>query len=430
VRIFSCYSRSDRAAVARIHRALVDAGHQGWFDAFIMPGDDWQRRLRAEIVACDVFLYTVSPASVVSDWCTWELSVAVEEGKPIVPAILEADTPLPAAVAHLQFADLTSEDAEDSIQRLLGGISAISVARGPIPAVPGAPLGVPAHVAWSNPAGGVSASSATGVVDDVFEEWDAGGDGVPAGSGRFIGIDFGTVSSIASVVECGRSCPIPNGAGHYATPSAVGVGGDGAVVVGEAARQLALVAPHRVEMYPKRLLGTRRQLHVDGIGYSAARLTSLVLDRWRRDAAAYLGDAVEGAVITAPATFGRAEIADLVDAARIAHLPLLRVFSEPTAACFAYDLDPDDDAVVVVFDLGGGTFDVSVVEVGDGIWEVRSVVGDARLGGMDYDQALSEFCLAEFLATPGRLGAPTGRSVVPRRRWPPRCGSPCAGRSR
>ena len=165
----------------------------------------------------------------------------------------------------------------------------------------------------------------------------------------------------------GRSW-LANRWGQLGTPSAVGIDPAGVVVVGEAARNLALVHPDRAELYPKRLFGTTRKLYVDGVAYSGPRLASYVLKQLRDDAAEYLGDPIGGAVITAPASFTAAELADLSEAARLAGLRLMRVIAEPTAACLAWGIRgmADADRTVVVFDLGGGTFDVSVLETGEG----------------------------------------------------------------
>jgi molecular chaperone DnaK len=397
--LFTCYARADRERLRLVHKALLDAGHQGWFDGFILAGEDWKARLQDEIQVCDAFLYAISSASIASEWCAWELARAIELGKPVVPVLLEVGVDLPNSVAHLHFADLTTTDAEDNLRRLLGGLARMgrAVSR---PTVRETPHGVPAQVAWRN---------ATTVRQPIGQ---LGADNVSADSGSSggagwrpgpcVGIDFGTVTSLVAILDNGRPQLVANRLGQLGTPSAVGIDLAGVVVVGEVARNLALVHPDRAELYPKRLFGTTRKLYVDGVAYSGPRLASYVLKQLRDDAAEYLGDPIGGAVITAPASFTAAELADLSEAARLADLRLLRVVAEPTAACLAWGIALDDaERRVVVFDLGGGTFDVSVLETGEGVVEVRSIVGDAHLGGRDYDRALADYCVAEFLSETG-----------------------------
>ena len=405
MRLFTCYARADRERLRLVHQALLDAGHHGWFDGFILPGEDWKARLQDEIQVCDAFLYAISSASIASEWCAWELERAIELGKPVVPAVLEVGVDLPDSVADLHFADLTATDADDNLRRLLGGLARMgrAVSR---PTVRETPHGVPAQVAWRNattvrqPIGQLGADN---VSADSDSSEGARFARLRSGDGAYVGIDFGTVTSLIAILDNGRPQLVANRLGQLGTPSAVGIDPAGVVVVGEAARNLALVHPDRAELYPKRLFGTTRKLYVDGVAYSGPRLASYVLKQLRDDAAEYLDDSIGGAVITAPASFTAAEIADLSEAARLAGLRVLRVVAEPTAACLAWGIGGVDDAerTVVVFDLGGGSFDVSVLEIGEGVFEVRSIVGDAHLGGRDYDRALAEYCVAEFLSETG-----------------------------
>ena len=264
MRLFTCYARADRERLRLVHQALLDAGHHGWFDDFILPGEDWKARLQDEIQVCDAFLYTISSASIASEWCAWELARAIELGKPVVPVVLEVGVDLPNSVAHLHFADLTATDADDNLRRLLGGLArrGRAVSR---PTVRETPHGVPAQVAWRNattvrqPIGQLGADNVSADSGSSggarFARW-------RPGDGACVGIDFGTVTSLVAILDNGRPQLVANRLGHLGTPSAVGIDPAGVVVVGEAARNLALVHPDRAELYPKRLFGTTRKLYV------------------------------------------------------------------------------------------------------------------------------------------------------------------------
>src|ERR687894_3236875 len=190
---------------------------------------------------------------------------------------------------------------------------------------------------------------------------------------RAVGIDLGTTNSVVSVLEGGEPAVIPNAEGARFTPSVVGFSKTGEVLVGEVAKRQAITNPDRTIRSVKRHMGTNWTITIDKKKYKAQEISARILQKLKRDAEAYLGDTVTEAVITVPAYFDDAQRQATKEAGAIAGLEVMRIINEPTAAALAYGLDKEDrDETVLVFDLGGGTFDVSVLEIGDGVFEVKS----------------------------------------------------------
>src|ERR1700716_1280285 len=195
---------------------------------------------------------------------------------------------------------------------------------------------------------------------------------------KAVGIDLGTTNSVVAVLEAGEPTVIPNAEGSRITPSVVGFSKTGEVLVGEVAKRQAITNPDRTVRSVKRQMGTNWSIDIDGKRYTAQEISARILQKLKRDAESYLGDTVTQAVITVHAYFNDAERTATKEAGQIAGLEVLRIINEPTAAAPAYGLDKEGDAdqTILVFDLGGGTFDVSVLEIGDGVFEVKSTHGD------------------------------------------------------
>jgi molecular chaperone DnaK len=215
---------------------------------------------------------------------------------------------------------------------------------------------------------------------------------------KAVGIDLGTTNSVVSVWEAGETVVIPNAEGARTTPSIVGFSKTGEVLVGEVAKRQAITNPDRTIRSVKRHMGTNWTVDIDGKKYTSQEISARTLMKLKRDAEAYLGDTVNQAVITVPAYFDDAQRQATKEAGQIAGLEVLRIINEPTAAALAYGLDKEGgaDHTILVFDLGGGTFDVSVLEIGDGVFEVKSTSGDTKLGGDDWDEAVINWLVKEF----------------------------------
>ena len=219
---------------------------------------------------------------------------------------------------------------------------------------------------------------------------------------KAVGIDLGTTNSVVSVLEAGEPVVIPNAEGARTTPSVVGFSKTGEVLVGEVAKRQAITNPDRTIRSVKRHMGSSWTMDIDGKAYTAQEISARILMKLKRDAEAYLGDTVTQAVITVPAYFDDAQRTATQEAGAIAGLEVLRIINEPTAAALAYGLEKDaPEQTILVFDLGGGTFDVSVLEIADGVFEVKSTSGDTSLGGDDWDEAVIDWMVKSFKDTEG-----------------------------
>jgi len=213
---------------------------------------------------------------------------------------------------------------------------------------------------------------------------------------KVIGIDLGTTNSCVAVMEGGEAVVIPNPEGNRTTPSVVGFKKDGERIVGDTAKRQAITNPDRTVISIKRHMGSNHKETIDGKEYSPQEISAIILQKLKSDAEAYLGQTVSQAVITVPAYFNDSQRQATKDAGAIAGLEVLRIVNEPTAAALAYGLEKAEDQTILVFDLGGGTFDVSILELGSGFFEVKATSGDNHLGGDDFDQAIMEWMSAEF----------------------------------
>ncbi len=212
---------------------------------------------------------------------------------------------------------------------------------------------------------------------------------------KIIGIDLGTTNSAVSVMEGGKPSIITSAEGGRTVPSVVSIKNK-EIVVGEIAKRQAIANPKHTIRSIKRLMGTKDKVTVDGKSYKPEEISAMILQKLKRDAEAYLGQKVTKAVITVPAYFGDAQRQATKDAGKIAGLEVERIINEPTAAALAYGLDKTENHTILVYDLGGGTFDVSILEIGDGAFEVKSTSGDTHLGGDDFDDKIITFLAEEF----------------------------------
>jgi molecular chaperone DnaK len=219
---------------------------------------------------------------------------------------------------------------------------------------------------------------------------------------KAVGIDLGTTNSVVATLEAGEPVVIPNSEGSRTTPSVVSFDKTtGEVRVGRAAKNQAILNPDRTIRSVKRHMGTSWTIDIDGKRYTPQEISARILQKLKRDAEAYLGDSVTQAVITVPAYFDDAQRQATKEAGEIAGLEVLRIINEPTAAALAYGLDKEQDMTILVFDLGGGTFDVSILDLGEGVFEVKATAGNTHLGGDDWDQRVIDWMVGEFKAAHG-----------------------------
>jgi molecular chaperone DnaK len=213
---------------------------------------------------------------------------------------------------------------------------------------------------------------------------------------RAVGIDLGTTNSVVAVLEGGEPSVIANAEGSRTTPSVVAFAKNGEVLVGEVAKRQAVTNVDRTIRSVKRQMGTDWSVSIDGKKFTAQQISAFILQKLKRDAEAYLGETITDAVITVPAYFSDAQRQATKEAGQIAGMNVLRIINEPTSAALAYHLDKDNEATILVFDLGGGTFDVSLLEVGEGVVEVKATSGDNHLGGDDWDQRIVDWLVKDF----------------------------------
>lgn len=213
---------------------------------------------------------------------------------------------------------------------------------------------------------------------------------------KIIGIDLGTTNSCVAVMEGGEAVVIPNREGSRTTPSVVGFSKDGERLIGEVAKRQAITNPDRTVMSIKRHMGSDYKVTIGDKQYTPQEISAMILQKLKSDAEEYLGEKVTKAVITVPAYFNDSQRQATKDAGKIAGLEVERIVNEPTAAALAYGLEKEDDQTILVFDLGGGTFDVSILELGDGFFEVKATSGDNQLGGDDFDQAIIDYMVQAF----------------------------------
>ena len=218
---------------------------------------------------------------------------------------------------------------------------------------------------------------------------------------KIIGIDLGTTNSCMAVMEGGKATVIANAEGVRTTPSVVGFAKNGERLVGEAAKRQAVTNPERTISSIKRHMGSDYKVNIDGKDYTPQEISAMILQKLKADGEAYLGEKITEAVITVPAYFNDAQRQATKDAGKIAGLEVKRIINEPTAAALAYGLDEGKEQKIMVYDLGGGTFDVSIIEIGDGVIEVKSTNGDTHLGGDDYDQKIIDWLVSEFKSKEG-----------------------------
>ena len=219
--------------------------------------------------------------------------------------------------------------------------------------------------------------------------------------GKIIGIDLGTTNSCVAVMEGGEAVVIPNAEGDRTTPSVVAFSKDGERLVGQIAKRQSVTNPENTVISIKRKMGTDEKVNIEGDTFSPQEVSAMILQKLKADAENYLGQKVTQAVITVPAYFSDSQRQATKDAGKIAGLEVLRIINEPTAAALAYGMDKEQDQKIMIYDLGGGTFDVSILDIGDGVFEVLSTNGNTKLGGDDFDEAIINYLVEEFKKSNG-----------------------------
>ena len=219
--------------------------------------------------------------------------------------------------------------------------------------------------------------------------------------GKIIGIDLGTTNSCVAVMEGGEPVVIPNAEGNRTTPSVVAFSKNGERLIGQIAKRQAVTNPDNTVISIKRKMGTAEKVNIEGESFSPQEISAMVLQKLKADAENYLGQKVTQAVITVPAYFSDSQRQATKDAGKIAGLEVLRIINEPTAAALAYGMDKEQDQKILIYDLGGGTFDVSILDIGDGVFEVLATSGNTHLGGDDFDEAIINYLISEFKKTEG-----------------------------
>jgi molecular chaperone DnaK len=219
--------------------------------------------------------------------------------------------------------------------------------------------------------------------------------------GKVIGIDLGTTNSVVAVMEGGEPVVIPNAEGSRTTPSVVAFSKTGERLVGQIAKRQAITNPDRTVISIKRKMGSNYKVNIDGKEYTPQEISAMILQKLKAEAESYLGEKVTQAVITVPAYFNDSQRQATKDAGKIAGLEVLRIINEPTAASLAYGLDKEENQTILVYDLGGGTFDVSILELGDGVFEVKATNGNNHLGGDDFDQRIIDYLADQFMKEHG-----------------------------
>src|SRR5512136_2357789 len=213
---------------------------------------------------------------------------------------------------------------------------------------------------------------------------------------KVLGIDLGTTFSCMAIMEAGKPIVIPNAEGGRTTASIVAFTREGERLVGSLAKRQAVTNPQRTIQSIKRKMGTTEKIKIDDKSYSPQEISAMILQKLKIDAEAYLGEKITKAVITVPAYFNDAQRQATKDAGKIAGLEVMRIINEPTASALAYGIDKEQDAKVLVFDLGGGTFDVSILDIGQDVYEVLAVNGNTHLGGDDFDKRIMDYLVDEF----------------------------------
>ena len=219
--------------------------------------------------------------------------------------------------------------------------------------------------------------------------------------GKIIGIDLGTTNSCVAVMEGGEPVVIPNAEGDRTTPSVVAFSKNGERLVGQIAKRQAVTNPDNTVISIKRKMGTSEKVKIEGDSFSPQEISAMILQKLKADAENYLGQKVTQAVITVPAYFSDSQRQATKDAGKIAGLEVLRIINEPTAAALAYGMDKEQDQKILIYDLGGGTFDVSILDIGDGVFEVLATNGNTHLGGDDFDQKIIDYLVSEFKKSDG-----------------------------
>lgn len=412
--IFISYSRLYRSKVREFAHLLVQSGHTPWFDDSLLPGQEWESVLKNQIGHCDVFIAIVSADYLKSPWCAWELNLANESKKPMLPVQIAFDSnitsneSIPEIFKALQIAHFDSKSQKQDINKILGGLSHLNtkIDKNLLPEISEHPLGKPSRERWHSEYRKLTSQQ------HVHEDLDKAirrpidfnhQTNQNTNSELIFGVDFGTTTSYCAVFWEGDVKIIPNSTGYGHTVSAIYINEDGSIEAGQIATQRLLTDPANGLLQVKRMAGSGKVLRSRGETYTPAQLIAAILKETISGCQEFLGHSCKKAVITVPAYFSELEKDDIRLACKIADFELKRLIVEPTAVC--HNLNSTAPETFAVFDLGGGTFDISILETvfmeNDYLYEVYSTVGLPNLGGADYDETIVEYCLIQFKAQTG-----------------------------
>jgi len=412
VKLFISYARLDRHRVDDLVSLFRKTDHSVWYDYRLLPGQTWQQVLSNQIKDCDVFVATLSDRALASEWCQWELSQAFTSKKRILPIALSSDITIPDILNALHVANFTDLTTTSDLDRILGGLAHINseLSSTFFPDISPLPKGRPSRDEWldqhkQNSAHMHLSHTLARLERNQTPSLDNFQSAASDSFSGFIGIDFGTSTSLCAVFIDDQLTVIPNRFGNTSTSSAIYIHDDGSFSIGESAVKAALRDPRHAVLQVKRLFGTDALFRAYGKNYTAPQLAAEIIKTLVEDCNNYLGAPCRDAVITAPAYFTETQLDDLRIAYQLAGINIKRVIAEPSAACLSFRRYIEKDGIVVVFDIGGGTFDVSIIEVvdieGEMQVEVLSISGHDKLGSSDYDQAIVNYCIDCFMDQTG-----------------------------
>jgi molecular chaperone DnaK len=408
MRLFVSFAHVDEVRVEEFAEILRAGGFDPWWDDRLEPGDEWKVELRNRIAACDAFVCMLSTDAVESEWCRWELDQAAKLSKPIIPILLRTGTPIPPTLNKLQFLDASAGLHNVEVAKLVGKLARLKQSYNQdYQGRDQNPNGLPARFRQPLPKDYRTVAQAylqTLTPDMSLFYWSPKPVPESSTSRHIVGMDFGTTFSSVAVHREGLTELIPNDFGETSTLSAVAIASDGTPLVGSRAADFILQRPERGVLEVKRLLGHdfvrefggTPVLEVDGLAYTPVHLAAFVLRRLRKDAESHLQCSIDKVVLAAPAYFDQSQFAALMQAAKLAGLNVVRVLAEPVAACIGANWHRDQAENLFVYDLGGGTFDASIIDYGEGVFEVKAVKGDTRLGGADFDRVIVDYCVQNF----------------------------------
>lgn len=401
MKLFVSYARIDEYKIYEIVDILRAASFDPHWDDQIAPGDDWKKELQVKIESSEAFIFLMSPDSVNSDWCLWELNKASELSKPIIPILIRDNTEIPLSIKQLNYLDARGQIRNSKVAQLVVKLMGLKQNLSIRNQVKKNPKGFPSRVkrSLSKNYKTVSESYFEDLTDSMtlYKYEKKNDDNLYRNHNLIIGIDFGTSVSSITVITENKVELIPNEEGVLSIPTAIAINHNSKPIFGNEAIDFLSKHPYRGVIEVKRILGDYsvdgllQVIVIDDIAYKPEDFVTLFLEYLLLCAGSYLQSSIEEVVLTAPAYFSSHQYNGLIKALENLEIRTNRIIAEPVAACLSTQMM--DDAKWLIYDLGGGTFDVSVLELGDGVFEVLSVNGDANLGGADFDKILVDYCI-------------------------------------